>query len=240
MYKKEAKLRYFSNFTAKIDSMFLHKIKYCFWTILFFSMSSQPLNAQNRFKGGAILGFNASQMDGDQAAGYHKVGLNAGLRAIILLQPKMDISLDLLYSQRGSRTMEYESPEFRAVTLHYLEVPVLFHYKDWLAQDKNGNSFYKASIEAGVSYGRLFNTVPNDAFKLLFFHPLEKDKLTKNDISLTAGITFMFSAHWGVAARTTQSLNRLYNPALYPDDLVLGRYNALRSYFVSFQTIYIF
>ncbi|MEN9613464.1 MAG: hypothetical protein RLZZ628_4278 [Bacteroidota bacterium] len=219
--------------------MLLHKIKCCLLAIFLYSICSE-LGAQNRFKGGAIFGFNASQMDGDQAAGYHKVGLNTGLRAILLLKPKMDVTLDLLYSQRGSRTTEYEALEFRSVTLHYLEIPVLFHYKDWLAQDKSGEPYYRASLEAGVSYGRLFNIDANDAFKLLFYHPLEKDKLNKNDISLTAGITFMFSAHWGLAARMTQSLNRLYDPNLYLNDVVLSSYNALRSYFVSFQTIYIF
>ncbi|MEY4934462.1 MAG: hypothetical protein RIS64_821 [Bacteroidota bacterium] len=220
--------------------MLLYKINCCLLATFLFSMVSQPLSAQNRFKGGAILGFNASQMDGDQAAGYHKVGLNIGLRAIILLKPKMDLTLDILYSQRGSRTTEYEAIEFRSVTTHYLEVPVLFHYKDWLESDKNGGSYYRASIEAGISYGRLFNTTANDAFKLLFYHPLEKDKLAKNDLSLTGGITFMFTPHWGLAARMTQSLNRLYDPNLYLTDPVLSSYNALRGYFVSFQTIYIF
>jgi hypothetical protein len=69
---------------------------------------------------------------------------------------------------------------------------------------------------------------------------LEKDKLAKNDLSLTGGITFMFTPHWGLAARMTQSLNRLYDPNLYLTDPVLSSYNALRGYFVSFQTIYIF
>jgi Outer membrane protein beta-barrel domain len=219
--------------------MLLHKIKCCLLAIFLFSICFN-LNAQNRFKGGAIFGFNASQMTGDKAAGYHKVGLNAGLRAIILLKPKTDITLDLLYSQRGSRTTQDEALEFRSVTLHYLEIPVLFHYKDWLETDKSGASYYRASIEAGISYGRLFNTDANDAFKLLFYHPLEKNKLTKNDISVTAGITFMFSAHWGLAARMTQSLNRLYDPNLYLNDPILSGYEALKSYFASFQTIYIF
>ncbi|NTW32829.1 MAG: PorT family protein [Bacteroidetes bacterium] len=99
--------------------------------ILFFSI---PLFifAQN-IKGGVALGFNASQVDGDEVFGYHKYGLNVGPLAIIPVGKYFSFSLETLYNQKGS----YQRPqrddslsgEYKLI-LNYVDVPVLFRYTD--------------------------------------------------------------------------------------------------------------
>ena len=100
--------------------------------------------------GGVILGFNASQVDGDQLAGYHKAGLNLGVTGIIPISKKMAIGMELLYNQKGS--VKNPSPKDPTASsyklrLDYLDVPVLFMFKDK----------EKAVFSTGFSYGTLVN-----------------------------------------------------------------------------------
>ena len=54
--------------------------------LLFLLCSALDLQAQRRqrFKAGVIAGITAAQIDGDASAGYNKVGLQGGLRGIVL------------------------------------------------------------------------------------------------------------------------------------------------------------
>ena len=52
---------------------------------------------QQRFKAGVIAGVTASQIDGDASAGFHKVGLQGGLRGIVVLKPRQEASIEFLY-----------------------------------------------------------------------------------------------------------------------------------------------
>ena len=118
----------------------------CFFTFL---CCTKSLFGQS-IGGGVILGFNASQVDGDQLAGYHKAGLNLGLTGIIPINNKMAIGMELLYNQKGS--VKNQSPKDPTASsyklrLDYLDVPVLFMFKD---KDK-------AIFSSGFSYGTLVN-----------------------------------------------------------------------------------
>ncbi|MFZ1749084.1 MAG: hypothetical protein WAU01_02785, partial [Saprospiraceae bacterium] len=62
---------------------------------------TNPLQAQH-FKATAILGINASQIDGDTLFGYNKAGITAGARLSYQNTGKIDVALEMLYSQRGS------------------------------------------------------------------------------------------------------------------------------------------
>lgn len=100
------------------------------------------------FKGAVIAGFNLSQVDGDEVYGFKKFGANVGASAIIPFTDHWEVSIETLFSQKGS----YQGPqrddslsgEYR-LRLNYLEIPVLVHYND-----KNRMMF-----GLGFSYGRL-------------------------------------------------------------------------------------
>ncbi len=120
-------------------------------TVLF--LHKEELNAQV-VKGGVIAGFNKSKVDGDEvdnaAFGYTKWGVNAGVVGILPIGEKFSLSLETLFSQKGSftkRNFTYYDSVFASykLVLDYVEVPVLFHYID--------KKFLH--IGTGISYGQL-------------------------------------------------------------------------------------
>jgi hypothetical protein len=205
--------------------------------ILFITLIINSLSAQNRFGGGLLLGFNAAQMDGDRAAGYNKVGLNAGLRGTIRLNDdgKWRLSTEMLFSQRGARTIERDLVITNwQLTLNYLEVPVTVSYLDWYQPEQN---YYKVHFSAGLSYGRLFSTQVSE----IFSHPREVvDIFQQNDISYTFGLSYFISRHWGFTTRYTRSFNYLFNPQNHREDPILSGLAALQGYFLTFQVGYEF
>jgi hypothetical protein len=205
--------------------------------VLFTVLLINSLSAQNRFGGGVVVGFNAAQMDGDFAAGFHKVGLNAGVRGTARLNDdgRWLLTTEMLLSQRGARTVERDgaNPDWKA-TLNYLEVPVLISYLDW-AQDEG--AYYKVHFTAGVSYGRLFSTKVSDPF----IHPRAAvDVFEQNDVSYTGGVSYFLSRNLGFSFRYSRSFNYLFNPIKYKTDPVLGGLTALQGYFLTFQTCWNF
>jgi hypothetical protein len=106
------------------------------------------------FSGGLILGANFSQIDGDTFYGYQKVGLNAGGVVYVHFTPRFGVSMELLYSQKGSRGElvtgsqtigTYVEKYF--MNVNYVEVPVTAHYLS-----------YNFDFEAGLSYALLINS----------------------------------------------------------------------------------
>lgn len=101
-----------------------------------------------RIMGAAILGVNASQVDGDEVYGYHKFGLNAGLAAIVPFGDHWAVTVENIYNQKGAhqRALYQDSLDGSYdLKLNYLEVPVLVQYTD---KDV-------ATFGAGMSWGRL-------------------------------------------------------------------------------------
>lgn len=115
---------------------------------------------ENRtFYGGLVLGTNFAQIDGDNFAGYNKVGLNVGGLVYIKLDEHIATSLEILYSQKGSKS---KSPQVLApgyyitkygVNLNYAEVPVMINYFDKR----------KSHFGAGLSYSQLASSNENIA-----------------------------------------------------------------------------
>ncbi len=107
------------------------------------------------FFGGVVAGANFSQVDGDYYAGYRKVGLNIGGIVYTQFAKHAAVSLEILYSQKGSTSNgEQPSPAKVAVQVlqyhinaNYAEIPIMINYFD------------KRRSHAGIgfSYGRLVN-----------------------------------------------------------------------------------
>ncbi|MCW3121980.1 MAG: hypothetical protein JWQ38_1472 [Flavipsychrobacter sp.] len=106
------------------------------------------------FNGGLILGMNLAQVDGDTYYGFHKIGLHAGAQVYIHFTSKFGITMDLLYSQKGSRGQGVVKSSYIGtyvaryyMDLNYAEVPLTFHYKE-----------HGLDFEAGLAYSRLINS----------------------------------------------------------------------------------
>ncbi|MCB0617530.1 MAG: PorT family protein [Saprospiraceae bacterium] len=193
-------------------------------------LSQDTLAQEQRFGAGLVAGLNAAQIQGDDMAKYNKVGVRAGIRGIARFTEKMELSVDILFSQRGSILEIFgdNSLPRRRVHLDYVEVPVMFTIKDWLDED----GFYKVHFMAGLAYGRLFRSEVE-------FFPVVEDQtelFQKNDLSLAAGASYFLSEHFGFSARYTRSLIPLFdiskNGSSYKQDLW--------GYFLSFEAVYLF
>ncbi|MEM9821067.1 MAG: outer membrane beta-barrel protein [Bacteroidota bacterium] len=202
-------------------------------SISFFLIFALLVQAQDalpqRFKAGVIAGFNTAQIDGDLSAGFNKFGLIGGLRGVAILSDKMELSLEMLYSQRGSKSDQDELGIPFKVSLNYIEVPVIFNYLDWLEGD---GEYHKLHFHAGFSYGRLLNFNVDggtSGFRELagFFRD--------NDVSWLAGATFYANKHLGITARYSRSVFPLFERRDTPP---VGE--TLIGYFFTFHTIYMF
>ena len=199
--------------------------------VLVFGMR-YSLSAQPRFGAGIVAGINASQIQGDDSAGYNRLGVRAGVRGIAHLSEKADFGLDLLYSMRGSTTELVPNNNSLRYVIHldYIEVPVWISYKDWLAPD----GYYRIQGFAGLSYGRLFNTRVVDVIIL----EDEQENFAKNDLSLTLGVAYHLSRRFSLGFNYTRSLVPLYNNRKFLNNVGLPRYKQrLWGYFLSFQGV---
>lgn len=107
------------------------------------------------FTGAFCLGFNFSQVDGDSYYGYHKVGLHVGGQVFAHLTSDFGVSMELLYSRKGSRAVTVtESLMWGTyvwkyyMDVNYVEVPIMIH----------ATTGRKWDLEAGASYGVLVNS----------------------------------------------------------------------------------
>ncbi len=195
---------------------------------ILFNLHLAAQDQQQRFGAALVLGVNAAQIDGDLYAGYNKLGLQGGIRGITILNEKSEISMGLLFSQRGSQN-ELNPDDFTErikIHLNYVAVPVAYHYKDWLVDD-----YYRLQVHAGLSYGRLLSTKIQD----LAIDELANE-FNQNDISWIAGINYYFNRNFSLGFRYNRSITLLFNNRKNPNINA----NSLLSHFLSFQGVYQF
>ncbi|MBC7773865.1 MAG: PorT family protein [Phycisphaerae bacterium] len=195
------------------------------------------LTAQPRFRAGVVAGISASQIDGDISRGFNKLGFLGGLRVIARLKGRSDASMEILYAQRGCQNELIPSdtdPTPYSLTLNYIEVPIQWHFKDWLVEHEDAKiNFHRISVNAGLSYARLLGSKVDDDFNWL--NSVAPDYLKKNDLSVVLGANFFFNRHSGITLRWNQSLVLLYDSRNSPQG---GKsWNGRCLYF---QTVYLF
>lgn len=210
-----------------------------FFLFLIFDADTTTAQVQ-RFKAGFVGGINACQIDGDDLAGWDKLGLRGGVTAITRIHDKLDLSFDILYSQRGaaSKTKDTRFLERQYIRLQYVEVPVLVRYKDWLIEG-SGEDFHRVNFLGGLSYSRLINSVVTDGFQSpIVAHAAY---FNKSDVSWSLGIAYFVNRHFGFTALYNGSINRLYNPLNDPTvPSGFAPVKPLRGKFWTFEAIYLF
>jgi len=180
----------------------LKKYIFCLFLCLFTLATSHA----QRFGAGLILGFNASQIDGDFYAGYHKVGLVGGIQGFVAIKDKVDIGIELRYSQLGSRSVaktQTTAQPFNA-TFNYAEIPVTINYKDWYIENED---YYRLQFHGGLTYARLISTKfknPDSSFDDLL------DFFNDNYLGALLGVTYFFNENIGITGRFTRGLLFLY------------------------------
>lgn len=104
------------------------------------------------FTGGVILGANFATIDDDEDSRYDKLGANMGAVVFTRIKPRFDISMEMLFSQKGQKDNQLRPSGIPGVNftytydrLNYIEVPVMLNYIDQ----------FDNRFGAGFSYGRL-------------------------------------------------------------------------------------
>lgn len=182
-----------------------------------------------------IGGISAAQIRGDDAAGFDKVGIEAGIGASYALKYNLDAGIELLYSQRGSRSDEsFSSTGDRQIyKLNYLSIPLTVTVRDWLRDEAGELSYYRVFAQGGFSYGRLLSADIEGPFGSL---PVDEfiDALNENDISWLVGLGYQFNYHLGVRFRYNRSITKLFNAADNPSI----NYRDLLPFHLSLQLTY--
>lgn len=135
------------------------------------------------FKGGLFGGMTFSQVDGDQWAGYNKVGLQVGAYSRFLLNDEWSFVAELKYIQKGSIHSDKENPySYFRIKLNYMEIPLLLNYQL--------NEHF--AFGGGFAYGQLMNGKVDDASGTVS----EEQLVYKNmDINAIAQFKYLFNEH---------------------------------------------
>ena len=152
--------------------------------ILFF-MVVVSARAQ-RFEGGFLAGFNASQVEGASLNGralngFHKPGVLAGFYVQTELAPAVFAGMEIKYSQKGARNKinpKNPEPEKYIMRLGYIDIPVYGGFR-------TGNL---GSVIAGVSAGYLIHGKEFNEYGEL----PEEDRNAFNNLDLQPFIGFKF------------------------------------------------
>lgn len=156
-----------------------------------------------RFKGSAIFGLNFSQIDGDDLAGFSKLGLTGGFKLAYPLKDNVDLNFEMLYSQRGSNSgFGFGGGTNNFIDLKYVELPVYVNIMDWLIEEDN---YYKAKAHAGLSYAYLFDVSSNNG---LLSDNIDSYK--RHNMGYILGVDYAFNSKFGLTVRYTRAFNSIY------------------------------
>lgn len=210
---------------------------------VFLSLITTDVKAQ-LVKGEAFLGLNLSQIDGDKAYGYKRLGLHAGFGGLVPVYQKgdfsIDFSLEVAFNQKGSHqgrlyndtvngeviTGEYD------IYLNYLEVPVLFYFSD--------RQIYSLGI--GASYGRLIGLKEYEHGKKTNVDLLYQgaDKYNLNDFCIIADAKVRLYERLKLGVRYQYSMAKIRTRDFY---LINGEFDCTRKQYnntITARLIYVF
>ena len=155
--------------------------------LLFLAITSRA----QTFRASLLAGTNLSQIDGDDLLGFHKIGVNGGIRVVALLGEKWRVGPEILFSQQGAKR-NLNASIYDRFQFNTLEVPLMVYYRDW-----------RITAEAGFSYQRLidYSVLGASGEDITATVPINENQLAFN-----AGVTFFISENWGVNFRWSKHI----------------------------------
>ena len=157
-------------------------------------------------------GMNLSQIDGDNFKGYDNFGLYAGLRGSMKFSSTMQMRVELLYSQKGSKFESTkganEGVKDRHIKLNYAEIPILFAYR--FNRESAKTALW---VEGGISIARLLKSDVKDSDsptdKEFIYSDIE-DEFKPMDFSLVGGFGVDPLPFLGFGFRITWGMTKFY------------------------------
>ena len=172
-----------------------------------------------RFEGGLIAGFNATQVEGDNLRGYHKPGILAGFFVQTDVAPAIFSGMEIKFSQKGARKKikpKDPDPEKYIMRLNYIDVPIFIGFR------ANERGTVLAGVSAGYlisgkefnEYGEFPEEDQNEFnnFDLQPFIGFQFDLLDNVKIDLRGALSVLpIRGHPGEDATTSYWLNNQFN-----------------------------
>ncbi|MBA4408670.1 MAG: hypothetical protein C0397_04520 [Odoribacter sp.] len=150
-----------------------------------------------RFEGGVIGGFNASQVDGDSYRGYHKPGIALGGYVQTSLSQTVYVGMELKFMQKGSRNIDSLATDGQIkyiMRLNYVDLPVYLGIR----------TSEKIAILFGLSPGYLISGAEyNDYGK---FEEEDQNPFNELDLQGLLGFRFQLSRRLFIDLRGAYSL----------------------------------
>ncbi len=169
------------------------------YSVFLFCLFISNMLMSQRFQGGLRLAGTLSQIDGDDIYGFNKPGYEVAGFVAASLSTRTAIEMGIQYNVRGSLSDKNDVLRV-SIGLHYIDIPILFIFKDWLIQDPAGD-YYRMEFFGGSSIGRLISSNS--------YSGIHKD-FKQTDVSWILGASYFWSKNWGGAAKYTRSISSLY------------------------------
>ncbi len=164
-----------------------------FYGCILCCLLTSQLSAQT-FKAAIVGGFNLAQIDGDRLGGFHKIGLNTGVKAAAVLSDRWQLSLEMLYVQQGSSRSKTDSPIslFDNIQLNLVEAPIMLSFSDW-----------KVQAEAGISYSNIINY---KVISIIGDDITDQEMYKSNIFTGILGASYFFTDKWTLNVRWSKNL----------------------------------
>jgi hypothetical protein len=156
-------------------------------------VSSLKSQQTSKFSLKPMLGITASQVHGDNYAGYNKLGFTGGLYVNADLKKKTSLELGIIFVQKGARKNQNPAKfdyRYYYLNLNYVEVPLNIRWQPT-----------KFFFTAGLSFAYLINYYEaSEIGNLTGMYPFKS-----NEYSFNLGIGRMFTPKLGVEVRFNNS-----------------------------------
>lgn len=184
--------------------------------LLFLNLCTLRSNAQYyssspTFFGGFTAGANFAQVDGDNFAGYKKLGLNAGALVHTAIGENFTISMELLYSQKGSHAGKSQLPKqtisgylIKDYNINIVSADIPFSLNYFFKDNKS-------IVSAGLGYAHL-------VYASSFVNGVATIKdypFKKSDISLNIGASYRLHKRYFLNVRFQNSvlnIRKIHDP----------------------------
>ena len=152
--------------------------------ILISLICTSNAGAQESFNAGVLAGINASQVSGDNYGGFNKAGMLFGLFSNVNVSQKLNLQIELNFSQKGSRKnpkTDEGDTDFFLLRMNYIEIPLMLR-----------TDYKRFKFEGGGYYSQLINYHLEDE-NGEFDIPEELNQFNNNDIGFLVGVYFKFT-----------------------------------------------
>jgi hypothetical protein len=184
------------------------KLKLLLFFMLSFFVFQTNANAQN-FKLTLSSGINFSQINGDNLAGFNKLGLVAGAGVLRNINQNQQWSFEFLYSEKGSKDIVTLGDPIQdsIFKFNYIEIPFCYHY-----QFKS-----KFNVQLGVYTGVNIKSVYSDGLEDYDV----SEQIYALDYGILGGLSYELNPQTKIQTRLStsvldlnNSLERYYNLVL--------------------------